>query len=142
VDKKVALNAIRKAKAAHIKWRSYAQALVAGVDVSDEKVPVAHTNCDFGRWYYGQGQAELGGLDSFQGIAAPHEMLHAIYSKIFDTLYRQEKRSLLQKIFARETAHGRYDQARAYMADLVAASETLLTAIDLLEKEIVSLDDD
>lgn len=140
MDKKLALNMIRKAKAAHIKWRSYAQALVAGVEVSDEKVPVVHTSCEFGRWYYGQGQAELGALDSFQGIAAPHEMLHAIYGKIFNTLYRQEKKSLMQKLFVRESSQDRYDRARAYMVDLVAASETLLTAIEMLEKEVLGLD--
>ncbi len=44
IDKKEALDKLRKAKGAHIKWRSYAQALVAGVTVSDDGVyDVIHT---------------------------------------------------------------------------------------------------
>jgi hypothetical protein len=59
MDKKSALKAIRTASAAHIKWRAYANAMIAGVSVEEGKVPVMHTDCVFGKWYYGEGRANL-----------------------------------------------------------------------------------
>ena len=52
-----ALQQLRKAKTAHLKWRTYAQALVGGVSVEADKTPLAHTECEFGRWYLGPGRA-------------------------------------------------------------------------------------
>ena len=133
-----ALAAIRKAKVAHIKWRSYAQALIAGVEVTDDKVPKMHTECDFGKWYYGSGKNALGHLDSFKGIEAPHEMLHAIYGKIFDALHGGERHSLVERVFSSKSSleWKRMEIARGYIDELVNVSETLLEAINLLEDEI------
>jgi hypothetical protein len=82
--------------------------MVSGVAVDDEKVPVEHTSCAFGKWYYGDGQILLSHLDSYDGIATPHEMLHAIYRQIYDTLHGQEKVGLLTRVFAgKAAANGR-----------------------------------
>jgi hypothetical protein len=78
INKKEALEKLRKAKGAHIKWRAYAQALVSGVPVSEEKIPIDHTACNFGQWYHGEGKQRLGHLAAYDGIYTSHEMLHEI----------------------------------------------------------------
>lgn len=141
--KQEALSQIRKAKGAHIRWRAFAQALVSGVAVDEEKIPVEHTSCAFGKWYHGRGQVDLGHLDSYAGIATPHEMLHAIYRRIFDTLHGDENISLLTKIFSGKAARERekYHVAREYMEELIGVSTTMLMALDMLEREVRDAED-
>ncbi|MBU1654433.1 MAG: CZB domain-containing protein [Gammaproteobacteria bacterium] len=142
IDKKEALDKLRKAKGAHIKWRAYAQAMVSGVQVSEEKIPVEHTSCAFGQWYHGEGKELLGHLASYEGIYTPHEMLHEIYKRIF-LVMNSEDEGVLRKLFSSKAArvHDRMQLARQYMEELVGVSETLLKALDILEQEIRELPD-
>lgn len=139
IDKKEALEKLRKAKGAHIKWRAYAQALVSGVPVSNEKIPVEHTDCAFGQWYHGEGREMLGHLPSYEAIYTPHEMLHEIYKRIFETMNSES--GGLKKLFS--TRESRREQqlrtARQYADELIGVSETLLKALDILEEEIREL---
>jgi hypothetical protein len=141
IDKRDALEKLRKAKGAHIKWRAYAQALVSGVAISDDNIPVEHTDCAFGKWYYGAGRQQLCHLASYEGINTPHEMLHAIYKRIFDVLHspprRRGLRGLFSTRFSREAEQ--MERARYYMEEMVGVSETLLRALDILEQEIREL---
>ena len=117
--RKEMLAVIRKAKSSHIRWRAYAQGLVAGVDVKEEKLPIMHTDCQFGRWYYGLGARHLGHLSVFEDIASPHEMLHAIYGQIHELVHKGEK-----------------EKAREKLDELIGVSRTLLDQIGLLEEEV------
>jgi hypothetical protein len=144
INKKVALDRLRKAKGAHIKWRAYAQALVSGVEVDDDKIPVEHTNCAFGHWYHGEGKSKLGHLTSYDSIYTPHEMLHEIYKRIFYVLHSEESVGVFAKLFTSKGSreHDRMVLARSYMEELVGVSETLLRALDILEEEIRELPDE
>jgi hypothetical protein len=142
IDKKDALEKLRKAKGAHIKWRAYAQALVSGVPVSNEKIPIEHTACVFGQWYHGEGKLKLGHLAAYEGIYTPHEMLHEIYKRIFDVINGPNPGGL-KKLFSSKGGreNQRLELARSYMEELVGVSETLLRALDILEEEIRELPD-
>jgi Chemoreceptor zinc-binding domain len=142
VNTNEALSAIRKAKSAHIKWRAFAQALIAGVPITPEKIPRQHTDCDFGKWYYGEGHKSLGQLDSFRGIEVPHEMLHEIYARIFNILNGMEGETLVSRLLATQTVRlrRRTEMAQSLMIELIAVSETLLRAIEILENEVQSGD--
>lgn len=137
--KQSAISQIRKAKGAHMRWRAYAQALVSGVDVPEDKIPVAHTECAFGRWYHGEGQTLLGHLDSYEGIAVPHEMLHAIYQRIYQTLNVNGSRNPLGGLFGKRQ---RFRIAHDYMDELIGVSETLIRALEMLEQEVRDLPDE
>lgn len=117
--RKEMLGIIRKAKSSHIRWRSYAQGMVAGVEIQEEKAPVQHTDCKFGQWYYGEGAARLGHLEIFEDIASPHEMLHAIYGQIHEMVHK-----------------GEMEQARKKLDEMIGVSRTLLEQISLLEDEV------
>lgn len=114
---------IRRAKSSHIRWRAYAQGLVSGVPVAEDRLPVKHTDCKFGEWYYGEGKRLLGELDVFKDVEAPHEMLHAVYDQIHDLVVNQGDN---------QSAHGKLEE-------LVAISRTLLEQIEILEQEVNAL---
>jgi len=137
-NKIAALDNLRKAKGAHNKWRAYAQALVSGVAVDEDKIPVDHTKCEFGLWYHNDGKLMLGHLASYDSINTPHEMLHEIYKRIFHVLHSQDGSGIFKKLFSSKGSleSERLKLARAYMEELVGVSETLLTALDLLEQEV------
>lgn len=118
------LEVIRKAKSSHIRWRSYAQALVDGVELGAERAPVSHRDCRFGSWYYGDGLEQLGSVAAFRAIEFPHEQLHTIYGYI-DTLVTE----------------GKLAEARDQLDMLVGVSRTLLEKIELLEEEVKRLPD-
>lgn len=137
IDKKLALENLRKAKGAHIKWRSYAQALVAGVEVNEDKLPVEHTDCAFGKWYHGDGKEQLGSLISYDAIYTPHEMLHEIYKRIYAVLHAEDKGGFFSSKASRDQK--KLLEARSIMEELVGVSETLLKTIEILEQEIKEL---
>ncbi len=137
MDKKEILEQLRRAKSAHIKWRAYAQAIVSGLPVEKEQVPVIHTDCAFGKWYYGPGQ-EISHLKSFNAISTPHEMLHQIYIEIFKLLFGEDERSTFKKLFGSKSKllNENRRQAKVLLQDLISISGTLLEAINLLESEV------
>lgn len=116
------LRTIRKAKSSHIRWRSYAQALVAGLEVPPDSAPVSHESCGFGIWYYGEGARLLGHLDVYQDIATPHEILHGIYRRIHGMV-----------------GSGQMEEAKPLLQQLIGVSSTLLEAIQLLDQEVMAM---
>jgi len=114
-----ALGMIRKAKLSHVRWRAYAQSMVAGVPVDEDRVPVQHTDCQFGQWYFGAGMRQLGDLELYKKVREPHETLHNVYAEI-------------------HTLIGNHNLAAANvkLEELVAASRELLDLMDALEAEV------
>ena len=139
--KKQLINHLRAAKAAHIKWRSYAQALVAGLPLDEGQVPVVHTDCAFGKWYYGAGQ-RLSSLPAFNAIGIPHERLHAIYMEIFKLLFETEEMGFFSKLIgASKRQNQKSDRIDVLLGSLLDMSKTLLDAIELLERDLLALGD-
>ena len=143
MSKKDIIMQLRNAKSAHIQWRSYAQALVAGIPVEQDHVPVIHTNCKFGKWYYGPGQ-QLTSLSSYRAIETPHEMLHQIYMQIFKLLFGEDDRSAFQKLFGSnaKVKKEHQNEAENLMRNLLSVSGTLLEAINNLEAELKDMSDE
>ena len=140
--KKEVVDKLRMARSAHVQWRARAQALVAGIPLEKEQVPVAYTDCKFGKWYYGSGQ-DLSSLDAFKAIEEPHQQLHLIYMKIFAFLFGEDNRSFLSKMFGSTKRYKQenLEQAKELLPHLIGVSETLLEAIDLLEKDLQRMSD-
>jgi hypothetical protein len=117
------LDTLRRAKSSHVRWRAYAQGLVAGVEVKEENLPVKHTDCRFGQWYFSEGTELFGDLEVFRDIQGAHEMLHAVYEQIF-TLVK----------------NGDFTTAQVKLNQLMDISRTMLEELALLEEEIASHD--
>lgn len=143
MTKKDIIQQLRAAKAAHIQWRAYAQAIVGGFSVDQNHVPVIHTNCKFGQWYYGKGQM-LSSLSTYAAIDGPHAMLHQVYMEIFKLMFGETKTSFLGGLFTskEKLRQKNQKQAEELMQNLISVSETLLEAINMLEQEVMNLTDD
>jgi len=121
IDRDLILKELRKAKAAHIKWRSYAYAMISGLDIETEYTPLQHTDCVFGKWYYSTGKEHFGHLDTYTGIEVPHKILHQLYSKIYDTAKK-----------------GKLKDAEVDAKRLSELSHQVIEALELVEREVES----
>ena len=119
MTKQEVMRQVRQAKSAHIRWRAYAQAMVAGLDVEDEHAPIHHKECSFGKWYYGDGARTFGHWLIYKDIEDSHELLHAVYQLVFNAC-----------------GNGEQARAAALAEQLVGISHSLLEAIALLEEEM------
>jgi len=136
-DREKFLQQIGRAKTAHLRWRAYAQALLSGHDIEEGQLPLEHDECQFGRWYYGAGQA-LRTLPEFRAIEIPHKQLHQVCLDLFSLLKRSEKPSLWQRIL---DPTGKGDSKRAAEIQLKATlltsvSGDLLRALETLERQL------
>lgn len=122
VNKARILSELRRAKAAHIKWRSYAYAMVAGLEIEPDFAPLDHTECTFGQWYHGPGRKAFGHLDSYAGIDVPHHILHKLYQRIFDL-----------------ATQGRRAEAEQEVVRLTELSRQVLEALALVEQELADM---
>ena len=143
MKKREIISILHGAKAAHMQWRARAQALVAGIPVSKDHVPVLYTDCKFGKWYYGEGQ-RLARFAAFQAMEDPHEQLHLVYMEIFKHLFGSDERSGWAKLFGSKRKHKEQQLAEAevLLPRLVGISQTLLDTISLLEAEVESAADE
>ncbi len=136
MDTREILDRLRTAKSAHLGWVNRARALIDGKPVDKDKVPVKHTDCIFGKWYYGDGR-KLASLPSYQAIEAPHDKLHAIYQEIFDLLFSREREGFIARIFdSRKKQEQRREQARARFRELQQMSDVIVARLDALERDV------
>ncbi|MDX1352999.1 MAG: CZB domain-containing protein [Thiomicrorhabdus sp.] len=143
MTKREIITQLRAAKAAHIQWRAYAQAIVSGFSVDQNHVPVIHTNCKFGQWYYGKGQM-LSKLPSYSAIDAPHATLHQIYMEIYKLMFSESQKGFLSRLLTSKEKEREQNekQAKELMKSMIAVSETLLDTINILEQEVMDLTDE
>lgn len=142
MDKREIVAKLRSAKSAHIKWRTYAQALVSGLDVDDDKVPVLHTDCSFGQWYYGSGQS-LTSLRSYKALEHPHEMMHQLYLKLFQHMFEEQDMSMFRKLIGKKKSKSEHDaETSKLLKDVIEMSKTLLEAIEVLEADVLHMSED
>jgi len=141
-QKKKLIRRLREAKKAHRRWVSNAQILMQGIPVQNDQLPLNDTECGFGQWYYGDGQA-LRGYEVFRAIEAPHQRLHGLYLDIFHLLFRKRKTSLLGKLLGRSAKPStqELDQARQLFAQLNAESLRIMELLDRLEELIAGMDE-
>lgn len=131
------------AKKAHRRWVSNAQILMQGIPVKNDQLPLNETECGFGHWYYGEGQA-LRKYDPFKLIEAPHTALHTTYLQIFNLLFRERKVSLFGRLLGQKAVPSQeeLEESKRLFAVLNAESMKIMELLDQLEEIIVSMDDD
>lgn len=143
MDKAEIIDQLTQARSKHIKWRSHAQAIVAGIPVDPKDLPVKHTNCEFGRWYYGPGRA-LSRLDSYAAIESPHTKLHQVYNGIHIQLLGGTAPSVITRVLnlgKRDKPKHKQDVGDL-LKELLTISELLMDSIDLLERDVMDMTDE
>lgn len=79
---------IAKVKEAHLAWKQRLEVVLQGRKKMQPDQVVAHTHCEFGKCYQGQGAAVFTNLPLFRDIGSHHEAVHTIAREIVD-LYNQ-----------------------------------------------------
>lgn len=143
MDKESTLTHLRDAKKAHIKWVQRAKALIEGLPVEKEQVPVDCTECMFGTWFYSDAQElnALPNMDCLKEIEKLHFELHDVYMKIFKIYFSDVNRSLFSKLFGtkKKVSESEHGIAQEYFKNLREISEQLVTVIERLERRIHAL---
>jgi len=143
MNKEETLTHLRNAKKAHITWVQRAHALIEGLPVEKEQVPVGCTECKFGLWFYGEGQAlgKIPNMDTLKEIEKLHFELHDVYMKIFKIYFSDEERSLFSRLFGtrKKISLSNQEIAKEYYSELKAVSGKLIEAIERLERRLFAL---
>jgi len=140
MDKETTLSELSAAKKAHIKWVNRAKTLIEGFPVEKEAIPVDSTECQFGTWFYGDGQRlyAFSGMDCLEAIESLHFQLHDTYFRIFSLYFGEDKRSFFSKLLNRKKKISDSDKAvaRGYFSELEEISKKLLGEIGRLERRL------
>ena len=132
-NKEEILNEINKAKSAHVLWFANAMALSVGTDPGDSSVPKKHTECSFGKWYYGAGQ-ENSNLEPYKAIESIHKKLHDKYNEIFTEFEKLSKDGFFEDITLRDSPVQK--KFNASIDELKNISKQLLEKLADLEAEL------
>ena len=131
------LDKIRAAKRSHVTWVKRTRALIDGLPVDQEKVPVLPTECIFGQWYYGDGK-NLSKLETFKAIENTHNQLHNTDADIFKLLFENNKPSLLKRMLgvSAKPKQQNIDAANILFLELQTMSDVIVTKLEALEGSI------
>lgn len=142
MNKIEAIQKINAAKRAHVSWVMKADALIQGIPLEKEQVPINGTECLFGQWYYGDGQGLLS-LEEFKAIEEPHYMLHHSYAKIFKLLFEDDDHTFISKLFGNYKRHetAKIEQAKLIFPELKKHSEEVVRLLDNLASQIERISD-
>ena len=77
-----------------------------------------HHNCRFGKWYYSDGQQEVGELASFRDIEKPHEEIHRVAREIVSV-----------------SNSGKEEEAKSMMDRLNSLSSAIQTRLETLKED-------
>ena len=142
MNKEEILGQLRAAKAAHISWVQRAKLLIEGFTINETSIPVNSTECQFGQWFYAEGQ-RLNDIrnnppESMQEIESLHFKLHDVYLNIYKIYYDLEKKSFFAKVFGKKKKVSEEDQALAktYFDEMEAISKELVNALNVMERRI------
>jgi signal transduction histidine kinase len=105
-------------------------------DQVDAALPIVQTECDFGKWYYGDGMF-LSLLTNFQSLEYPHEMLHEMYIQI----YTLQKAKLQGGFFTskRKMLRKRQKEIGQLVANLNDYSKIMMETLQQLEIEVLRM---
>lgn len=134
---------LHNAKRSHLAWVGRAELLTQGHEIQKEQIPVLHTDCAFGDWYFGDGQV-LNALSEFQAIDAPHKHLHDAYASVFKLITDEENASAFSRLLGIAKRKKEADQPviHQHMNNLEQASNTVISTLELLENRLHAMSDE
>jgi hypothetical protein len=134
---------VRMAKRAHQRWVGHALAIIEGIAVERDYIPLEPQQCEFGIWYYGEGQ-RLRGLQCFRDIEPKHDRVHGIYMEIFKVLFSEKETSLFSRLLGKKSRASREDieNARRMFHSLNEVSRDMTERLDELERVLAQLSEE
>lgn len=130
---------LEEARASHIKWHAYAQALAMGIESSAEKLPQLYTDCSFGKWYYGVGHY-LNFMPEFKEIEPIHEKVHKLYMEIYNKYLSPEKSGLFRS--SAKAKELKKKEINNMVAQLKEVSNIMIEKLSSVQKTLSAMDDE
>jgi len=132
---------LRMAKTSHMKWISDVQILIrlGDLKVANTTIPVNYTSCEFGKWYYGEGQ-KLAEYSEYTDIEEIHQLVHDTYLQIYSLYQKPIEKSLFNS--AKKQLAEREEKALKLDLILKQYSKLLFELLAQLEKKVKSLTSD
>lgn len=137
MTKKDAINSIRHAAAAHMRWKNIAQVSITGLisDFNKVNLPILQTESEFGKWYYGEGMS-LSMLPSYNTIEEPLENVFQTFLQIV-ALQRSKKKSGILSFGSDESKKKK--ELDAHTANFNTHNKILMDSLHALEAEVINL---
>jgi hypothetical protein len=148
MNKEEILSQLRVAKAAHVSWVQRAKLLIEGFTINETSIPVNSTECQFGKWFYSDGQRlndiRNNPIESMQEIESLHFKLHDVYLNIYKIYYDLEKKGFFSKVFGKKKKVSDEDKllAKKYYDEMNAISQDLVKSLNLMERRINVVNDE
>jgi len=148
MDKLDILHRLRAAKAAHISWVQRAKLLIEGFTINEAATPINSKECEFGKWFYSDGQRlneiRNNPIESMQEIERIHFKLHDMYLNIYDIYHDEEEKGFFAKIFHKKKQVSEEDKnlAMKYYEEMDVISQALVKALNLMERRLNVVNDD
>ncbi len=129
------LEQIRSARAAHFAWQADAQAQIESIAANPPLAPINLATYRLGPWY-ADARSTLGSLPAFRALERQLGALDDISHRLAN-LGRADDNALIRHLGLSLRWRGdRRAEAHRALADLQKASDTLIHALDDLEREV------
>jgi len=143
MNKQEIIHKLHTAKRDHLAWVGRAELLTQGIPIEKDQIPVLHTDCNFGRWYYDEGQV-LMVFKEFKEIEEVHKALHKAYAQVFKLITEEENASMFSKLLG--IAKRQHDKnepiIKQKMIELEEASRAMIRRLDALEAKLHTMSDE
>jgi len=115
----------------HLNWAQAVSRYVFNPQATELKVQLDHTQCGFGKWYYGEGRKKAEALlpklkENLDALDDPHRKLHESAAQI-QRLHAQGEQAAAQAVYTSETT-----------ADLEKVQGLLRKTADMAKENILS----
>ncbi|QEP41980.1 HAMP domain-containing protein [Ectothiorhodospiraceae bacterium BW-2] len=120
-SEQLATTELHRAKASHLSWKSRMRGFLDGKTALTSKEAFSAQECRFGRWYYNEGLARFGHIETMRQIEAPHKALH---DKIKEIIRHKEQ--------------GNSSAAEAGYQEVISLSDQVVNLIDKVERQALS----
>ena len=136
---------IRLARLAHVKWVQRAKSLVNGIPIKEEDIPLTPDACQFGKWFYSDGQILLSifNTKTVKELEVLHNQLHEEYMNIFKIYFDLSKLNFLAKLLqqGKKVSKEETHKAKLYLKSLEEISEILIKKLNIMETKINMADE-
>ncbi len=107
MDKELILQTIKNAKNVHNNMFENINLLMDGLDLRFESCPKDPKECEFGQWFYGDGQKlqalSNNPMECMRNIELLHNEFHKLYHEIVEKFQKKSKKEgFFQKIFSKK----------------------------------------
>lgn len=143
MDKNRTIEAIGKARDAHLAQMDKIAAVIAGENV-ENPTALGSKKCEFGKWLYSDEnhlEPILGEL-FFSKLEDMHTQWHIEYSRVFNIFFKDKNKGFLLKLLTSSKVDSlEYDKAKLYHTELQATTNELLKILASCERRIVAMNE-